>query len=465
MDKTEITCKQLKGEINAVRRQNNLYRTQLSTRQAELERVSKRSREILQSVDILGNEKKALSTALKDTINSNHSEKDSFSSEMKKMQDEATKLTAGPPISPEKFASETKEIGFRSPGASHQTKEIEHRRGSMTVEQEKQMKKAQFNRELKIVSNQNSLKKKTEREMSYKEAFDCIERETGVKEINKIVDLFLEAEENNFQVYKRIERLRLELDELQEEIAGVQGELQKIEGVSNIEGDKRRDIVQGLQQEVRLQGLFRSAQEVTIARVLQLLDKIKDPVFSIIHSCFGGLPDHFSVIDLENISEFNVILIIGVVEQKILELLQFISIQHVRTSGLHHSSKSSESHVDFTSILSEGKLPILKNRNTKISPPSHLDFQDDDSSDEDGEMPKPLGRAEMHSQIQAGGLKRRTRKIANQLMPSSQAAQPHPEPSNPRSLRKNSILGGKRNLVREDDARVFASFADIPQAI
>jgi hypothetical protein len=453
-------CKQLKDEINAVRHQNNLYRTQLSTRKAELERVSKRSREIFQSVDTLGNEKKALSTALKDTINSNHSEKDLFSSEMKKMQDEATKLTAGPPISPEKSASETNEIGFRSPGASHQTKEIEPRRGSMTVEQEKQLKKAQFNRQLKIVSNQNSLKKKTEREMSYNEALGCIERETGVREINKIVDIFLEAEENNFQVYKRIERLRAELDELQEEIAGVQGELQKIEGVSNIEGDKRRDIVQGLAQEVRLQSIKYERCEVTIARVLQLLDKIKDPVFSMVHSCFGGLQDHFSISELENISEFNVILIIGVVEQKFLELMQFISMQQVRTSGLHHSSKSSESHIDFASILSEGKLPILKNRSTKIAPPSYLDFQDEDSSDEDGEMPKPLGRAEMHSQIQAGGLKRRTRKIA-----SSQAAQSHPEPSNPRILRKNSILGCKRNLVREDDARVSASFADIPQAI
>ena len=121
--------------------------------------------------------------------------------------------------------------------------------------------------------------------------------------------------------------------------------------------------------------------------------------------------------------------------------------------------------VDFSSVLQKGQLPPVYKMRLKIDPPSHMDFNDDGDSEEDDDLPKPLRRDLLHSQIKEAGLKRKHQRRPTMSdfvgLPLLKDHNPEPPP-NPRALghRKSISLhsfAGRNTGKREHNSIAEAS--------
>ena len=64
-----------------------------------------------------------------------------------------------------------------------------------------------------------------ERVLSYEEAFAKIEEATGVKDVDKLVENFIQAEERNFKMFKFVNGQSEEIEALENQISSSQSEI------------------------------------------------------------------------------------------------------------------------------------------------------------------------------------------------------------------------------------------------
>jgi len=64
-----------------------------------------------------------------------------------------------------------------------------------------------------------------ERVLSYEEAFAKIEEATGVKDVDKLVENFIQAEERNFKMFKFVNAQSEEIEALENQISSAQSEI------------------------------------------------------------------------------------------------------------------------------------------------------------------------------------------------------------------------------------------------
>ena len=69
-----------------------------------------------------------------------------------------------------------------------------------------------------------------EKAESYEEAFAKIEAATGIHDIDKLVQNFIQAEENNFALFKFVNDLSNEIEVLEAQISEMSEELEKNRG-------------------------------------------------------------------------------------------------------------------------------------------------------------------------------------------------------------------------------------------
>ena len=60
-----------------------------------------------------------------------------------------------------------------------------------------------------------------EKVLSYQEAFEKIEEATGVKDADKLVDNFIQAEERNFKMFKFVNQQSDDIETLETQISSI----------------------------------------------------------------------------------------------------------------------------------------------------------------------------------------------------------------------------------------------------
>jgi len=81
--------------------------------------------------------------------------------------------------------------------------------------------------------------------ISYEEAFGKIEEATGIADIDQLVDTFIQAEERNFKFFKFVNQQSDEIEVLEGQIQGIQGEIDMLRDASDmhqLDVQRRKDI-------------------------------------------------------------------------------------------------------------------------------------------------------------------------------------------------------------------------------
>ena len=249
-------------------------------------------------------------------------------------------------------------------------------------------------RELKKLVNQVAgLKTEASK---YEEIFKKIKEATGVDDTATLVESFIEKEDNNFGLFNYVNAMNADIVALQEEIKFLSGETEQIkkEGVAN--DLRRKDIMKEL--EAKLAAVTEETGKIKKSykanrRALELVKPRIETTFNavkcdraVINEMLGGGV---------TVDDNNVMLYLGIIEQKCNELLQIKTVQKLK-------ALAGEDQIPTPSAGLLGPGPHPPHSDTKIVPPC-IDEENETSGLPSCDSAKPLTVEEVRGLIARGG--------------------------------------------------------------
>jgi len=162
--------------------------------------------------------------------------------------------------------------------------------------------------------------------------FEKIKQETGVTDIEELVDRFVDAEEKNFQLFTKATTLESEIKMLEEHSARVEAEIEKYRGQGAKQDSQRKRVLYDMEQRLETTNARADSYEqkyVNAQKVLQLLKSGVQTMYDQLERGASGTQhQHDRVFLKEGVSEENISQYLGVVELRAKEILQAFKITH-----------------------------------------------------------------------------------------------------------------------------------------
>merc|ERR1719386_152079 len=111
----------------------------------------------------------------------------------------------------------------------HKQQEIDTR-GDMTAKEEEAMKKKVTKNAWGIAKDKAAINLNIEKVQSYEEAFAKIQAATGISDIDELVQVFINAEDQNFSLFNYANELSGDIEKLEQQIGEYKGELEQLRG-------------------------------------------------------------------------------------------------------------------------------------------------------------------------------------------------------------------------------------------
>lgn len=234
---------------------------------------------------------------------------------------------------------------------------------------------------------------------SYEEAFEKIREQTGIQDIDKLVENFIDVEDENFSSFNYVNELNNDIDQIQEQINELKLEIDKIRGQGVNMDNQRKKILKDLEE--RLQSTQSQCD---------MYDDKYNALSKTVNMLKAGITNIFNRIDCDKTAitdmlgnagcnETNMMQYLGIIEQRTNEILQMYHI------------KSSKSTDKDTVVISGGLLgqgPLAPINAVTIQPPSTGDDYDSDEDEYSDDEQRPMTRADLRNKIMRGITKRET---------------------------------------------------------
>eukprot|EP00042_Codosiga_hollandica_P044626 m.444391 g.444391 ORF g.444391 m.444391 type:complete len:632 (+) comp56834_c0_seq2:2057-3952(+) len=265
-------------------------------------------------------------------------------------------------------------------------------------------------------------KKPEETIQSYEEAFEKIKQATGIQNIDRLVNRFIEVEDQNFSLFNYVNELNNEIEMLQEKIAETKADIEKFIRQGEVMDNQRKKVMRELEDQLK----GTESQTGTFQDKLQQAELVLDELKAGVESLFGKIGCDKSEISVilgnSTISDSNVMQFLGIIEQRTNELLQTQTLLDIHATQRWEKLESelrdkadAGDQADFSSTLGPkpkaggllGAGPLPAAQSIAIQAPSTGDDLDDDdqvSADEDDS--RPLTHTELRSKILQGTSKR-----------------------------------------------------------
>ena len=207
----------------------------------------------------------------------------------------------------------------------------EKRRRQVKAKMEEEEKKKRHNADDDAVQKQQlqELTDKYEKSKAdvqrFEEAFSQLQEATGLKDINELVETFLEAEEQNFKLFKFLNELNHEQDKLAEEVHKISGEA--IAASSAELQPEKKEVERKLedqlaQTQARAEELAEMEEEESakVREVLKIIRRVYDELGC---NMLINTADSFQCDQSGNpiISDSNMMYFLGIVEQRARDLI------------------------------------------------------------------------------------------------------------------------------------------------
>ncbi|XP_046575038.1 coiled-coil domain-containing protein 63-like [Haliotis rubra] len=158
--------------------------------------------------------------------------------------------------------------------------------------------------------------------LTYEEAFAEIREATGEDDIFKIMTEFLRREDENFALFNYVNELNDEVDKLQEEIGLMKSEIVRFEEEDVQMEAERKVWLKELEDKSTQSGKEADVADKKIMEMSQVLDELTDGVTSLFR-CLGcnRTPINEMLGSEAGVTEKNILLYMGIIEQRTMELL------------------------------------------------------------------------------------------------------------------------------------------------
>ncbi|KAL3134677.1 Outer dynein arm protein 1, variant 3 [Trebouxia sp. C0010 RCD-2024] len=232
-----------------------------------------------------------------------------------------------------------------------------------------------------------------ERVQHFGESFAKIQEATGMKDIDAIVERFMEAEDANFSLFNYVNEVNAEVEKLEEQIVDIKEEIEKYRG-ENMSADSQRQ-----QALAELQGRLGETQEQAAwythkhQAAVKRVDQLKEGISAIFEQAGCGTPAVRGLLGEGGVTEGNMMQYLGILEQRTNEILQ----EYVAAVAQDQTAAAEKSAMLMSAT---GGSPAGVGSEYVIEPPSTLTAEDsDDGSEGENDDDVPLDRQALETKI------------------------------------------------------------------
>lgn len=253
---------------------------------------------------------------------------------------------------------------------------------------------------------------------TYEEAFKKLKEATGIQDTHKLVNKFIEVEDQNFSLFNFVNELNNEIETLHEQISDTKMQIEKFNKQDEAAERHRAKRLRDLEEKLAfVEGQSQKSQDRQAA-ILAEMETMKNGIASIFEKIGCNAATIHDVLGNSGISEANIMQYLGIIEQRTNELLLRQGKLDVKASEsweqrelelreIHPANEPFDPTAALGpkptvgSLLGAGpQLPPV-NEAIVINPPSTGDGDDPATSDED-DGGKPLSHEELRAKIIRG---------------------------------------------------------------
>jgi len=169
---------------------------------------------------------------------------------------------------------------------------------------------------------------------SYEEAFAKIEAATGIHDIDVLVNNFIQAEEKNFTLFKFVNELSNDIENLEGQIADMESEIERSKGVGSGQGDNlRKREMKELEEKLSKTQMKAEQLGLEYGQAQNKVNSIRNHIQNIFSVIECDAEAHQELLGSQGVTESNMMTYMGIIEQRINEILQayaYIQAQKVK---------------------------------------------------------------------------------------------------------------------------------------
>eukprot|EP01135_Chromosphaera_perkinsii_P002361 Nk52_evm15s222 gene=Nk52_evmTU15s222 len=235
----------------------------------------------------------------------------------------------------------------------------------------------------------------TEIVQSYDEAFAKIKEATGIDDIDKLVEKFIEVEDQNFSLFNYVNELNNEIEKLQEQISEVKLDIEKFRGQGVNMDNQRKKILKELEDKLTVTEQSAESYEAKHTQAAKIINQLKSGIQSIFTRIGCDKSQITDMLGSAGVTESNMMQYLGIIEQRTNEILQTYNAA---------SQKDPEREIAPIGLLGQGPQPHVGT--VTIVPPSTGDDYDSEEDDFSEDEQRPLTRGELKARVSRGISKR-----------------------------------------------------------
>jgi len=220
-----------------------------------------------------------------------------------------------------------------------------------------------------------------EKVQSYEEAFAKIQKATKITDIDELVQTFINAEDNNFKLFNYVNDLANKIEKLEEEIGSVTEDIQKYEGHGVSADNQRKKIISTLKTKLDKTEKTAGYYENRYADARHTCNSLKSGIQKIFDKVGCDDPVMTETLGNAGVTESNMMLFLGLIEQRTNELI-----------GLYNKQQMRDGVEDEEDVLDDEPHRI-----TEVAMPNYSEDEDEMEGDDE----QPVDVDEMRAQAYA----------------------------------------------------------------
>ncbi|KAL0228204.1 hypothetical protein RCL1_004347 [Eukaryota sp. TZLM3-RCL] len=258
----------------------------------------------------------------------------------------------------------------------------------------------------KFANSNNTAKDNGIKISTYEEAFAKMKAATGIDSVSELVKQFVDAEVKNYSLFNYSNELGIQLDKLQAEVAGLRDALSKVSTEETVNDNKRRKLVDELEDQVENYLSKTEQYHQTYASSLASLSSFKTAVSECLEKLLIPCSEIDNVTMGEGVTDSTLLACIGLIEHRCSRVVAHYLYLHpsarVMTADslikLHARRDSAWNRIQDSSRLDSRDSPRLIDASSiSIIPPS-TDFLSDEDDENEVES-RPLTRDEIRMRV------------------------------------------------------------------
>lgn len=243
---------------------------------------------------------------------------------------------------------------------------------------------------------------------SYAAAFATIAEFTGESDVEKLVEQFVDAEDENFRLFSYVNQLNAEIEKLEDSIAELTREIAKHRGESTTHDAEKARALKALDERLRRAETRARMYDEKYATATATMARLKDGAWRVFNKIGCNTEVNRALLGEDGVTDQNVMQYLGVIEQRTNEILQMFAASRTArgpfagAGDVSLDAAAAEAKCGdnaFAALLHAGPTSSTATASVlRIDPPSTTAPKaDDDSEEEDDE--RPLTRDEIREKM------------------------------------------------------------------